>query len=188
MRARCSVLFVLLPTLLCVVAAGTRAGIVTGTIQVEGGGTFLPLAVGTPAFGPTDRYVWSTIPDLLSSNGFSFWQTNPGPGWPSVPYGKITFNVTQSGPVYMAVTTRFGGGGNSSGGWIPELTSEAQLIAQGWHQVATGLSDVDSLSGNTDVDFLIFERDSVAGESFTYRTEKYIPPIPLTTQAIPPPP
>jgi hypothetical protein len=172
------------------VALPVEAALVTAQIQADEGGTWLPLAVGTPSFGTTTRYVWQTVPSFLTENNFSFFQVDPGPpGWPAVPYGIITFTITQTGPAYMAVTTRFGGGGNSSGGWIPQLTSEAQLEAQGWNQVAgtTGLADVDVLSGLTDVQFLIFERDSLAGDTFTYRTEKYVPPILLETAITPEP-
>lgn len=160
----------------------------TAHYEIATPGTWLPLTAGTPAFGPTDRYIWDAIPSFLTDGGYAFWQTNPGAGWPSVPYGQLSFSVTQSGPAYLAVSTRFGGGGNSSGGWLPEVSYLANLEADGWQSVTGGLTEIDRLTGNVDVEYLVMMRESLAGESFTYRTEKYVPPVPLVKPLPSPPP
>ncbi len=89
----------------------------------------------------------------------------------------------------MAVTTRWGGGGNSSGDWIPELTTREELEQQGWVEFATGLTDSSDDFAESYLDYIVFRRDSLAGEVFTYRTEKYRPPTLIRSEvtAVPEP-
>src|SRR5690606_11749372 len=119
-------------------------------------------------FGPTYRYVWSSedfdIPEPLH-----YWQPYPGPGWPGVDYGRSTFNANSDGVIYMATTDRFLNSGNSSGGWIPEVSFQEDLEADGWSLVG-GLRDRNSSSNVDGGGYLLFERQVTAGESFTYRT------------------
>ena len=85
--------------------------------------------------------------------------------------GKTTFKVVRDGVVLMACTDRWGKGGNSSGNWKPELTTRAELERQGWSEVAIlPLTDKKMV-------WIVFKRACKAGETFTYRTEKYNPPL-----------
>ena len=107
--------------------------------------------------------------------------TDPRPS-----YGIVSFEVLSDGPVLLAVTNRWGGGGNSGGGWIPELTTEQEFLDDGWVELTGPLAiynnDIEAVS---DTYFTVYRRESSAGESFTYRTEKYHPPhllvSPVTT-------
>ncbi len=76
----------------------------------------------------------------------------------------------------MACTTRWGGGGNESGDWVSELTTREELETQGWAEYVTGLSTRHIGDTEPSVEYVVFSRDCVAGEIFTYRTEKYAPP------------
>ena len=87
--------------------------------------------------------------------------------------------MLSDGPAWLLVTTRFGGGGNSDGDWQQELTTQAELEADGWAQIATGITDSwDSI--NPSLEYILYERDCSTGELFHLRTEKYVAPIPLT--------
>ena len=57
--------------------------------------------------------------------------------------------------------------------------TQAELEADGWAQITDNVTI--SLDGvNVSFECLLYERQSIAGESFSLRTEKYIAPIPLT--------
>lgn len=152
--------------------------------EVSGDGIWLPLESGLKIFGPTDRYVWSAE-DFSVDRDMYYWQPYPGPGWPGVDYGRTSFSVHSDGMVYMATTNRFLNSGNSSGNWIPEVSFQEDLEAQGWSLVG-GLRDRDVLLESDGTPWLLFERYSTAGESFTIRTEKYNPPILMSTERLSP--
>ena len=136
-------------------------------------GEFRTFANGEPVFGPQQNFVWEGIPSELEDQALEFWYLNPGvAGWPRISYGVTSFEVLADGPVWMITTTRFGGGGSAAGGWLDDVTYRAGLEADGWREIYSGLDD-----SGPDHQYLIFERMSTAGETFTYRTEKYVPPM-----------
>lgn len=69
----------------------------------------------------------------------------------------------------MAVSPRWGGGGNLSGGWFNECKTRDDLLRAGWKEAATL-----PLGGQ---EWTLFWRQCRKGESFRIRTEKYLPPI-----------
>ena len=145
----------------------------------------MPLEIDTSVEGWRDRYTWHEFPEIIEQQPLHFWQHFGLGGGPSASYGIITFEVLTDGPVLLAVTDRWGGGGNASGDvdWIPQLTTYDEFIQQGWTEYASPMliynHQLDIVGENY---FTVFRRDSVAGERFTLRTEKYWPPLPLTTQ------
>ncbi len=161
------------------------ADIVTAQVDVFNStpGMFVPLTIGEPCAGLANVGNWSSFPSLIAQQPFYVWKEPvPGRSDPVPADGKISFRVLSDGPVLLAVTDRWGGGGNSSGDWIPELISRSEFEAQGWAVYATPITLQDSAGNPGDKTFSVFIRDSLAGETFTYRTEKYIPPLLLTTQ------
>ena len=119
---------------------------------------------------------------VTGSNFVGLGGDDPFPDNGLVSFGIVSFDVLEDGPVWLAVTTRFGGGGNPSGDWIPELITRAELEADGWSEIATDMKSVNSAFNFIGLDFIVFERQSFAGESFTIRTEKFVAPLLLTTQ------
>lgn len=180
-------IFVVCVLIFVICTGDANAGIITATVEVVNStpGEFVPLELNAPVLGYNlSRYTWNAIPSLLDKQPLHFWRVNGTGGGtdPLSEYGIISFNVVESGPVWLAVTTRFGGGGNPSGDWIPELSSRADLEADGWSGIATGLNVFNHSTNDIGLEFIVFERQSIAGESFTLRTEKYWPPMLLTTQ------
>jgi hypothetical protein len=76
--------------------------------------------------------------------------------------------------------------GSSAMPWLVE-----ELEAQGWMLFAEPMlvwsERKQPEPGVVDMYFSLFRRDSLAGETFTYRTEKYVPPHLITAQYIPEP-
>ncbi len=167
--------FVMLFVMLSLEVPAVNGAIVTADVAVSSpDGQYTLLAVDEFVATNWTRYYWDELPAFAVEQDVLFWQYTPT-AFPSVADGITTFEVLDNGPVLMACTIRWGGGGNDSGGWVPELTTRAELEAQGWAEFATGLKDT-RLSGEVQ-EYVVFRRDSIAGEVFTYRTEKYRPPI-----------
>ena len=130
--------------------------------------------------GPTAY--WRTIPSFIDSASldFSYLRTDPAKT-DAIQYGKLDFTVQSSGPVWMLTTTRFGGGGNSSGNWLSEVSYQADLETAGWSVIADGIVNeygYGAAGTNTNfIDWILFERQSTAGEVFSIRTEKYQSPL-----------
>ncbi len=122
------------------------------------------------------QYVWGDVPEFFVQQNASFWQYEHT-DYPTLEDGVVEFEVLNSGPVLMACTTRWGGGGNSDGDWEDELTTREELEQQGWTEYSTGLTLRHfGYPSEPSIDYVIFSRDCVAGETFSYRTEKYEPP------------
>ena len=191
--------------LVVVATAGPLNGwVITAHTEVVNStpGLFVPLAVTSYQVDYNHRWTWYEWPDVLNQDPqLDVWQvdglaspgqTQPGPD-PSPTYGIISFNVLTTGPVLLAVTNRWGGGGNSSGNWIPELTTKESFLADGWVEYAGAIDVWDEALGiptsswDSPFYYTVYKRDSQAGEQFTYRTEKYNPPALLTTQTEPAP-
>lgn len=169
-------------------AHSVEADIITADVAVlSPGGQYAPLEVGLSINTNWDRYSWYEVPTFAEGGGFLFWQVEKT-GFPAVADGITTFRVLDNGPVLMACTTRWGGGGNSSGDWIPQLTTREQLEAQGWVEFATGLKDIEQNAPPPDFEYIVFRRDSLAGETFTFRTEKYRPPLIIRSETVVPEP
>lgn len=98
-----------------------------------------------------------------------------------IQYGLLDFETLSDGIVWMLTTVRFGGGGNSNGNWIPELTTREMLEADGWRiiegQASSGQAPESDGALSNLQNWLLFERLCEAGEEFSIRTEKYQPPI-----------
>lgn len=99
-------------------------------------------------------------------------------GWPGYLYTRsnahspfLRFKVLTNGLVYMACTSRWGSTADPV--MRRELKTEKDLQAEGWARVRRGTI----LTGDSAGEFLVFSRMCNAGESFTYRTEKYAAPI-----------
>ena len=101
---------------LAVVALGqtARAQLITAHVEVVGSpGEFVPLELGTPYDSLNTRHFWGELPEtLIQEPQLHFWQMASGSG--NVAGGIISFDVLTDGPVLLAATTRWGGGGNSS--------------------------------------------------------------------------
>ncbi len=176
-------LLVLLTGNICV------AAVITADVAVEfPGGQYAPLQADEFLDTNWHKYYWYDMPAFVDEGNFLFWQLELT-GFPNSADGITTFEVLSDGPVLMAVTTRWGGGGNSSGDWIPELTTREELEQQGWVEFATGLTDSSDDFAESYLDYIVFRRDSLAGEVFTYRTEKYRPPTLIRSEvtAVPEP-
>ena len=154
---------------------------VLADIDVLDAGDFSDLSVGAQAFydpnSPNNVYKWLNLPSPLDIDTLDYWLNANEPSHSaSWEYGLAEFEVLTSGPVWMLVTTRFGGGGNSDGDWEQELSTQAELEADGWAQIASNVTiSLDAVNANFEC--LLYERQSIAGESFSLRTEKYIAPI-----------
>ena len=174
-------------TVLLLFASTSHGAIITAHVRVVNStpGQFIALEQGATWLGyDPARYSWHDYPAILDQQPrFHIWQVT-GDSNPRESFGKISFEVLTDGVVLLAVTNRWGGGGNPGGDWIPELTTEQEFLDDGWTEFASpmriyhhGLGEVLS-----DFYFTVYRRDSFAGETFTYRTEKYHPPHLLTTQ------
>jgi hypothetical protein len=92
--------------------------------------------------------------------------------------GKAVFDVVKSQTVFMAIYPKdWGGGGNPSGDWLPEVLTKEQLIEQGWEEIGS----LRVMHSNPDYPeepaWLLLARDCRAGESFRIRTHKYQAPV-----------
>ena len=123
-----------------------------------------PLAIGVDCYGTTDRYQWDVVPDSLSGSQFLV-----------LPHhrGVLSFEVESEGLVFMATSTRWGGGGNSSGDWKDEVLLEKDLRRKGWRK----LRSLRELSNNDTGEMEVFYRFCEAGETHRIRTEKYAAPM-----------
>jgi hypothetical protein len=65
---------------------------------------------------------------VIARQPFYVWKEPiPGESDPVPSDGRISFRIPADGPVLLAVTDRWGGGGNSSGGWIPGLSVQTGI-------------------------------------------------------------
>lgn len=151
--------------------------------------------VADPATGTGPSTYWHTIPSVLNEGSLQFdFLTVDSNKASAVQYGKLDFTVESTGPVWMLTTTRFGEGGNGSGDWLPEVSTQSQLEANGWNLVLEGVQTETGYNtyGQNSLDnfgWLLFQRSSIAGENFFIRTEKYEAPVILqgTGVALPEP-
>ena len=125
-------------------------------------GEFAELREGADLW-PGGNQSWKKIPEYLKNMAFLQVEKH---------LGHTRFSVEKPGVVLVAFTTRWGGGGNSSGSWRKLVTGPDKLHADGWHEV--GLLERTPVEGH---DWLLFWRECQAGDSFDLRSEKYQAPI-----------
>jgi hypothetical protein len=147
-----------------------QPGSVLAKVEIEDSSA-LKLEKDVVIYGDSEKYKWTDIPGYF--NGFEFTQ-NGGKSHKS-PYLK--FKVTSDGLVYMACSTRGKRSGNGKD-WQRELTSEEDLYAAGWQSLA----DTFDLKSNEGFTRRIYFRTCKSGETFSYRTEKYVAPTLLLKQ------
>ena len=177
----------------------TASVITLATVQMNQPVELHTLQVGAsiynPATGTGPSSYWHTLPAPLNSGTlkFEYLNVDPSKTTGAVDYGQINFTVLTTGPVWMMTPDAFPGGGNASGNWIPQLSNESQLQAAGWMPIDQGIvSEGGYGPAGTNQNFgnwLIFERQSTAGEQFAIRTQKYQSPVILqgTSVAVPEP-
>ena len=136
-------------------------------VEVEGAVDWAPFEVGQPIWSSTGRYLWKEVP--LDFKGFQFTRFD------NHHKGFTEFEVLTTGFVYVAVTSRWGGGGNSAGNWRQELTTREQLLEKGWGKIATVHESADD--NQHGLHWIIYGKRCLAGERLRLRTEKYCAPI-----------
>ncbi len=167
------------------VVSNSHAAITLAEIEVLETGQFRSLDVGEAVFfnynNPGNVNRWLDLPAPVDDPSLEFWYNDYDPSisasWEA---GLIDFRVLTDGPVWLVVTERWGGGGGHNGIWENELTTQAQLVADGWSEVSNAITGTaDGINPN--IGYLLYERQSLAGELFSIRTEKYIAPIPIVS-------
>jgi len=83
----------------------------------------------------------------------------------------LKFKVLSDGLVYLGCTSRWDAATAKNAG--KEFVTEADLLKEGW--VREGHSEIQTSSSK--VRYLFYSRQCTTGEEFSYRTEKYAPPI-----------
>ena len=83
----------------------------------------------------------------------------------------LQFKVIEDGLVYMGCTTRWGSTATTTA--AKEFATALTLKKAGW----THVPGQEITTTANDMSWTIFSRQCKAGEEFTYRTEKYAPPI-----------
>jgi RNA polymerase sigma factor (sigma-70 family) len=97
--------------------------------------------------------------------------------------GILRFRVTQPQRVTMALYgDDWGGGGNPGGGWLEEVITREQLEKQGWKETAR-LRTREREGQHQEANWIVFERDCKAGESFAIRNHKYLAPFLIVDKA-----
>lgn len=143
-----------------------RAYVPRATVRVGAPMSLAPFEEGVPLWSSSDRYRWSGTP--AGFEDFVFTQFD------SHHQGVTDFEIRTSGRVFVAVTSRWGGGGGS-GDWSDEVTTESEFLAQGWKKVIR--AEESEGDARHDHNWVIYERMCQAGESYRLRTEKYCAPI-----------
>ncbi len=92
--------------------------------------------------------------------------------------GKTSFEILKSQTVFVAFYgADWGGGGNSSGNWQPEVVSKQELKKQGWKEIGE-LPVVHSIAKfANEKPWILFKRNCKVGEKFKLRNHKYQAPI-----------
>ncbi|MDF1741128.1 MAG: hypothetical protein P1U86_18340 [Verrucomicrobiales bacterium] len=119
---------------------------------------------GVNCYGKSERYQWETVPKELSDVRFSV---------QAIHAGELTVRVKSAGLVFIATSTRWKGGGNSSGDWMEDAMDQRDLRRAGWRT----LRRIQGLTNNDTGEWKVFYRKAEAGESFSIRTEKYAAPV-----------
>lgn len=137
------------------------------SLRVTGSVTLVPFEIGTPLWSSNDRLHWKKVPAGLEGAKFTQFDSQYK--------GATEFVVESSGTVFLAVTSRWGSGGNHSGSWTEELTSKEAFLDQGWKEISPLHETSDEIGHQHQ--WILYSRDCHAGEHFRLRTEKYCAPI-----------
>ena len=127
------------------------------------------LKVNAKIFGDSDIYKWVSFPIPLRG---VFFQPN------KKHQGVTEFQIKKAGKVIIAVTDRWGGGG-SIGDWAKHIITKSELQSAGWKFIG----NIFGTYGGPNERWEVFIRDCKAGETFRYRTEKYVAPIVIIQSA-----
>ena len=130
----------------------------------KNGGEWVPLAKGHAIYSNSEKYQWEQIPGELKGTHFLAFPIH---------HGVLEFEVASDGFIFMVTSTRWGGGGNSSGDWQDEVMLEKDLRRAGWRE----LKGIDELIATDPGEMAIFWREGKRGETFRIRTEKYVAPM-----------
>lgn len=139
---------------------------IAAAVKVKGSPTIAPLEMGTKVWEDSDRYRWTEISKRFRKLKFTQFESNH--------QGVTAFEVRSAGKVRVAVTSRWGGGGNASGGWTKQLTTKDAFEEAGWREIGKLQESGGPRHG---YHWLVYERSCEAGEKFKLRTEKYCAPI-----------
>ena len=94
--------------------------------------------------------------------------------------GKTSFEILAAQTVYVAFYgSDWGGGGNPSGNWLPEIVSRQQLKEQGWEEFCTLPVTHSIPEYKNEKPWIVFKRKCNAGEKFKLRNHKYQAPVPI---------
>ncbi len=151
-------------------AAGPQA-----KVEVDGT-TMEPLRMGEKVYGNVSSIVWATIPDALQGCLFSRAKEQKK--------ATVRIKVLTDGVVQMACTSRWDRSGKGED-WKKGLISERQLEAEGWQYMEMPAELKATKESHA---WRLYARQCKAGESFTYRTEKYLRPILVTRDPTAPSP
>lgn len=152
--------------LLTVAASADEHRHKAASVKIKGSHALAPLETGTKVWENSERYLWTNIPKRFRKLKFTQFESNH--------QGLTKFEVRSSGKVRLAVTSRWGGGGNASGGWKKQLTSKDALEDAGWREIGKLQESGGPLHG---YHWVVYERRCKTGENFKLRTEKYCAPI-----------
>jgi serine/threonine protein kinase/formylglycine-generating enzyme required for sulfatase activity len=133
-------------------------------VQALSGGQFVPLQAGVPVTNDDRYFHWSEIPPEFQ--GFNYLRNNEQ-------QGTTKFEISSPGMVLLAVIgQRYAGRG---GKWQQEIVTQKGLEAEGWREIGK-LNSYYKVTSSA-LGWLVFGRDCKRGESFSYRTEKYMAPV-----------
>ena len=121
------------------------------------------LTVGTPIHSDRDS-VWSKVPPELDGLQVTQWKCLRG---------HAEVNVTSPGFVIMATSPRWGGGGKK-GNWENQLTTQQELLNDGWVQLTT--IEEETANPEKPSRWPVFAKEFQGGEQLRLRTEKYLAP------------
>lgn len=137
------------------------------TLRVEGSVNMIPFEVGKSLWSNTDRYQWKSVPPSFKNYHYTQFDSHHK--------GLTEFTVESTGLVYLAVTSRWAGGGNGSGNWAQELISKEAFASQGWKEITPLHETADDIGHEHR--WVLYSRQCQSGEQFRIRTEKYCAPI-----------
>ncbi len=92
--------------------------------------------------------------------------------------GNTSFEILESQTVFVAFYgSDWGGGGNPSGNWLPEIVSKQQLIEQGWEEFGILPVTHSTADHENEKPWIVFKRKCEVGEIFKLRNHKYQAPV-----------
>ncbi len=149
--------------------------IARGTVE---GSAHVQLKLGAPTYSDDLVYRWTTIPEPYID-----WEVTKV----SKHHGISSIHVAEPGILHLLLFKSWGTGG-SPGGWQSELTSQAELVKQGWRlerrpeagdaaekQLTSVKFEYATREGNSH--FELWTKRVEAGSTFKLRIGKYAAPL-----------